>query len=177
MNLSDFNSFLEKIGEEDLKNKSEDILAKIRKKVIENQPTKQELKEASAFIEDIQYKDLTPEVKKEVDRFVTCKSDTKLIHYGMVVKELLDKVDSKNYETAKEHVKDKDVDKDELYKKIKDKYVIVINDHVVDGHHLIAKCEKVGVTSSLNILDLTPARFQKKAVVKMTLWDILKERI
>lgn len=119
-------------------------------------------KEASAYIEDIKYKDLPKEVKKDVDRFCTCQGDTKLIHYGMVVKELLDKVDIENYNSAKEHIKK--VDKDEVYKKLKSgkKYVIIIRDKVVDAHHFIRNCELAGVTSSLDVLDLTPALYQGK---------------
>lgn len=165
MDLNDFIPFLDKVGSDtELIDKASSLKAEIDKL-------------SSAFIEDIEYKDLPKEVKKEVDRFVTCKPETKLIHYGMVVKELLDRVDSKNYETAKAHVQTQKIDKDELYKKIKDKYVLIINEKVVDGHHLICKAEQADVTSSLNILDLTPARFQKTSSISLSLWDILKSKI
>jgi hypothetical protein len=36
-----------------------------------------------------------------------------------------------------------------------DKYVLLMNDRVIDGHHFIAKAEKGKVSKSLPVLDLT----------------------
>jgi hypothetical protein len=131
-------------------------------------------KVASAYIKDVAFKDLPKTVQKEVERFAKCRADTKFIHYGMVVSELLSRVDPHNFAIAKDHLKKEKVDKSALYDKAKTKYILIVNESVVDGHHFIAACDKAGLTSSLNVLDLSPARFQK---VSVTVWDSLKEKL
>ena len=37
----------------------------------------------------------------------------------------------------------------------------MMNDRIVDGHHHLAKALRGNVTSSLNVIDPTPLRFQK----------------
>lgn len=119
-------------------------------------------KQASAYIKDICHKDLPKDTQKDIERFVhNSKPNTEYIHYGLVVKELLPKVDDANFAAAEKHVKGADIDKDELYKKVASKYVLILNDKIIDGHHHLAKCKAAGITNSLNVLDLTPARFQK----------------
>jgi hypothetical protein len=41
-----------------------------------------------------------------------------------------------------------------------DKYVLLMNDRLIDGHHFLAKAEKGKVSKSLPVLDLTALRFQ-----------------
>jgi len=118
---------------------------------------------ASAFIHDIRIADLPKEVQKDIEHFVQDKKGH-VIQYGMVVPELVKKVDPENYKTAKGHVADKS-DKElekEIYEKSKNKYILLVNDRIVDGHHFLAKADKLGVTRTLKVLDLTPLRFQKK---------------
>lgn len=120
---------------------------------------------ASSFIRDVQFKDLPKPVQKDVQQFVPeIKPDTHLVCYGMVVSELLPKADPHNLELAQEHVKGiskKKLD-EEIYEKSDEKYFLLMNDRLIDGHHFLAKCEKARVTRSLKVLDLTPTRFQKR---------------
>ena len=55
---------------------------------------------------------------------------------------------------------DKEAARDAFFKKAKEKYILLVNDQIVDGHHFLAKAKYFNVTNSLNVLDLTPARFQ-----------------
>lgn len=129
-------------------------------------------KQASAFIKDVEYRSLPVAVQREVRRFVLPRPKLQLIHYGMTVKELLPKVDQHNFDTAKEHVAKETVDKEQLLERAKSKYILLSNDSIVDGHHFLARAEKAGITNSIHVLDLTPARFQKK-----TAWDKLKHSL
>lgn len=128
---------------------------------------------ASSFIRDVQFKDLPKPVQKDVQQFVPeIKPDTHLVCYGMVVSELLPKADSHNLGLAQEHVKDiskKKLD-EEIYEKSDQKYFLLMNDRLIDGHHFLAKCEKAGVTRSLKVLDLTPTRFQKRKAEARQIW-------
>ena len=74
----------------------------------------------------------------------------------MVLKELLSKVDKSNFEQAEKHVKDEDVNEKDFYKNLPTKYILLHFDHVIDGHHFIAKAKKLGITCSLNVLNLDP---------------------
>lgn len=124
----------------------------------------------AAYIKDITVSDLPPKVQEEVRRFIpkTPKNPV-VIHYGMTVRELVDKVDIHNFKTATDAVR-KDMDaltkadkkkaEDEVFKKVKEKYILLVNDQIVDGHHFLAKAKYFNVTCSLNVVDLTPARFQ-----------------
>ncbi len=121
----------------------------------------------SAFIEDTEFSALPKDVKADVLRFVDAKAGTRFIHYGMVVKELIGKADPANLKTARAHVKKlsakKAFDAVKMATAKGEKYILLMNDRIVDGHHFLAKAEKSGITSSLNVLDLTPSRFQFSA--------------
>lgn len=119
-------------------------------------------KQASAFVRDVCVKDLPADVQKDVYRFIPKDDKLKVIQYGAVVSDLLPKVDSKNWESAKAHSKGFK-DKDAFYKKAPNKYILIVNDTIVDGHHFLAKAQAIGATNSLNVLDLTPVRFQKQS--------------
>ncbi|NBQ69477.1 MAG: hypothetical protein EBU46_11895 [Nitrosomonadaceae bacterium] len=103
----------------------------------------------------------------------------------MVVKELLPKVDRHNFDLAMAHIKkdwdgrDADKLKDEVYEQAKKKYILILNDSIIDGHHFLAKAKYAGLTSSLNVVDLTPVRFQqcteKTASHPASTWDKLIE--
>ncbi len=116
----------------------------------------------SAYIEDMTFGSLPKEVQKDVQRFVTAEKGTPVVHYGMTVKELLGKADPENLKAARKALGTLRASKaaDEVINRTKDgsKYVLIMNDRIVDGHHFLAKAERGGVTSSLNVLDLTPAR-------------------
>lgn len=131
-------------------------------------------KEASAYVKDVLVSELPPDTQKDIEKFITNKN-AKVIQYGMVVKELLTKTDNHNYEQAQEHIKkdirglDRDKLKSEFLQKAKKKFILILNDSIIDGHHFLARAEELGITNSLNVLDLTPTRFQKQA----SLWDKL----
>lgn len=124
----------------------------------------------SAYIKDTNVSDLPEKVQADVRRFIqkSPKNPT-VIHYGMMVRELLDRADPQNYKAAWEAVKkeldalskDKRADaRDAFFKKAKEKFILLVNDQIVDGHHFLAKAKYFNITSSLDVLDLTPARFQ-----------------
>jgi hypothetical protein len=125
----------------------------------------------SAYIKDTNVNDLPEKVQEDVKRFIPkSPKNPVVIHYGMMVRELLDRADPQNYKSAWEAVK-KELDalskdkraeaREAFFKKTKDKYILLVNDAIVDGHHFLAKAKYFNVTNSLNVLDLTPARFQQ----------------
>lgn len=124
----------------------------------------------SAYIKDVRVSDLPDKVREDVKRFVPKASKNPIVvHYGMMVRELLDRADPQNYEAASQAVKkeldaltvaDREKAKEAFFKKAKDKYILLVNDQIVDGHHFLAKAKYFNVTNSLNVIDLTPARFQ-----------------
>ena len=120
---------------------------------------------ASAFIKDVRYGDLPKQTQKDVSQFLDCKPGDLFAQYGMVVSELLPKADPHNLESAKEHCKDIPERKltKEVYDKMDDKFILLLNDRIIDGHHFLAKAERAGVTRTLRVLDLTPHRFQRRA--------------
>lgn len=64
---------------------------------------------------------------------------------------------------TKKNVRSGNVKEDKLkeeVKKRKDKYILVLNDQIIDGYHHLAKAYVGKLTSSLPILDLSPLRFQ-----------------
>lgn len=145
-------------------------------------------KTASAYIADRQVSEVPAKTKSDLQKFLNPKQskEVKVIQYGMVVKELLPKVDPHNFAQAELHIK-KDYEgkatkklKDEFFEQSKDKYILILNDHVVDGHHFLAKAKYLGITSSLMVLDLTPLRFQEKtAAVKpksKSIWSALQNK-
>ena len=118
---------------------------------------------ASSYVGDISFNKLPDDVAKDVERFVPeVKASTKLARYGMTVNELRLKVDPHNFSTAMGHCEGQEQDRDEFESRRDGKYILIVNDRIVDGHHFLAKAECLGITSSLNVLDLTPARFQVK---------------
>lgn len=124
----------------------------------------------SAFIEDMTFSALSKDVQTEVLRFVDAKKGTPVVHYGMGVKELLAKADAVNLASARKALGTLRASRarDEVLGKIKDgsKYILLMNDRIVDGHHFLAKAERGNVTSSLNVLDLTPARLSTGKVTE-----------
>ena len=125
-------------------------------------------KQASAFIRDTTIKDLPDAVATEVSRFTGDVKERKVIEYGMVVSELIPKVDRHNFDQAIAHVKEslKSISRkkalDEFFTKAKSKCIILLNDKIIDGHHFLAKAKLLDITSSLKVIDLTPIRFQEK---------------
>ena len=135
-------------------------------------------KRGSAFIKDVPFKSLPQKTQHDISRFVPTSPDTQLVHYGLVVKELLPKVDHANFSVAERHIKElpaKELDKTKLFNDGKQKYILMLNDKIIDGHHFLAKCKAAGITSSLHVLDLTSARFQK--VKKASLFDVLQTKL
>lgn len=132
----------------------------------ETTPTKLQAKSAktqlSAYVEDMRFKSLDKDVQADILRFVDAVDSTPLVHYGMTVKELLAKADQANLKNARSAIGTLRPSRamDEVMSRVKEgsKYVLIMNDRIVDGHHFLAKAERAGITSSLNVLDLTPAR-------------------
>jgi hypothetical protein len=126
-------------------------------------------KSASAYVTDVAIKDLPKDTKETIEKFVpVLNPNAKVVQYGMVVDELRPKVDHHNYESACDHIK-KDYAKDgkrtmgdKFQDKVKTKYILMLNDCIIDGHHFLALADKLGITCSLRVLDLTPMRFQEK---------------
>lgn len=116
----------------------------------------------SAFVGDFMLGELPPQVWETVRQFVPEVEETSMVaRYGMTVPELLQKADPHNLETARHHLRNAGVRECKVgVLERKDKYVLVMNDRIIDGHHHLAKAEKGKVTSSLAVLDLTPLRFQ-----------------
>lgn len=116
----------------------------------------------SAFIKDVALKSLPKETRENILKLVQAKPGTLFTHYGMVAKELMAKADPHNLKTARMNVGKMSRKKaaDEVYARKEKKHVLVLNDRIVDGHHLLAKAERGGHTGSLHVVDLTPARFQ-----------------
>lgn len=128
--------------------------------------TAQRKKIASSYIQDICFKDLPEEIKKDVFRFCNCKPITKFIQYGMVVSELLGMVDPHNFKLAEDHINSEEMSEDEVdetYARIPTKYILIVNGKICDGHHFLAAASRIGITNSLNVLDLSPARFQTQS--------------
>ncbi len=118
---------------------------------------------ASAFVRDVRFGDLPKGTQDDINQFFTCKANDMLCQYGMVVSELIKKADPHNLDSAKKHISDqseKDIEK-EIYGK-KDKYLLLLNDRIIDGHHFLAKADKVHMSRTMKVLDLTPLRFQKR---------------
>jgi hypothetical protein len=124
---------------------------------------------ASAYIKDVTIKDLPNETKDDIKRFVKPGKEIRVIEYGMVVSELLPKVDKHNFEQAEKHIKESIGNKDrkerlkEFFAKADNKYILILNDKIIDGHHFLAKAKDLNITSSLKVIDLTPVRFQEKS--------------
>lgn len=125
-------------------------------------------KVSSAFTSDLLLKDVPKETRADIKRLVPIATnpEAKVVQYGMVVEELLPKVDEINFIQAEERVKQDLADKgkralgDKFQDKLKTKYILLLNDKIVDGHHFLALAKVLGITCSLRVLDLTPIRFQ-----------------
>lgn len=126
-------------------------------------------KAAASYSADVVIDSLPKATQQEILKFVPTNKKNKVVQYGMVVDELIPKVDHHNYETALANVKKecKSIGKkamgDKFQDKVKDKYILILNDCVIDGHHFIALAQVLGISCSLKVLDLTPLRFQKSA--------------
>lgn len=124
---------------------------------------------ASAYIKDTTVKELPSETKEDISRFVKPNKEIRVIEYGMVVSELLPKVDKHNFEQAEKHIKESVNGKSrkerlqEFFAKADKKYILILNDKIIDGHHFLAKAKDLNITSSLKVIDLTPVRFQEKS--------------
>ena len=118
----------------------------------------------SAFVADMTFSELSADMKKVVSSFGGGKKSV-MPRYGMVVKELVAKADPHNLSTARSHVRamsSKKLSADFNAMRGK-KFILLLNDRIIDGHHFLAKAEKLGVSSALDVLDLTPLRFQQFA--------------
>lgn len=132
-----------------------------------------ELGKKAAWVQDIRVSVLPAEVRKDLVRFIPpTMPDPLVLHYGMTVSELLPRVDPENWKTARARIRaelgglsaaalKKEVG--QLMKRREEKYIFLVNDRIVDGHHFLAKADGLKVSSSLNVLDLTPVRFQVPA--------------
>lgn len=136
---------------------------------------------ASAYIGDLTLAKLPEDVQGEVKRFLpTIKETSKIVRYGMVPSELLSKVDPSNWSTATGHVDsqegwDAERERADFEQRRDGKYILLMNDRIIDGHHFLAKTMRLGVTSSLNVLDLTGARAALKAKgAKSPTWITLR---
>jgi hypothetical protein len=129
-------------------------------------------KVAASYSADVCICDLPKATQQEIFKFIpSTNKNNKVVQYGMVVDELLPKVDHHNYEAALANVKKqckidgKKVMGDKFQDKVKDKYILILNDCIIDGHHFLALAQCLRITCSLKVLDLTPLRFQKTAAI------------
>ena len=129
-------------------------------------------KAASSFSADIEISKLPKQTQEDIFKFVpTATNKNRVVLYGMTAEELKNKVDSHNYSTATQRVKEEVSKKgkralgDKFQDKISNKYILVINDKIIDGHHFLALADYLGISCSLKVLDLTPLRFQKTAAL------------
>lgn len=131
---------------------------------------KEALRLASAFIRDIKFSELPKDTQKDIEQFYPCDKNTLIPMLGMVVDELIHKADPHNLSSAREHIKGESVKKleKEVYEKSESKYLLLVNDSLIDGHHYLAKAEKAKVTRTLRVLDLTAIRFQKRKGVQLS---------
>lgn len=126
-------------------------------------------KSASAYVNDVELSSLPKGTLEDISKLLPDASKkAKVVQYGMVVEELLPKVDTHNFSVAEKHIDEKFTKNgkkdmgDEFQSKIGSKYILLLNDQIIDGHHFLALAKKLGITCSLKVLDLTPIRFQEK---------------
>lgn len=125
------------------------------------------LVEFSSFVRDIAVKHLPGTVQKDIARFVKVKPGTMVSHYSMVADELIGKADPHNLSSAMANVEKRMSQKaarSEVHARRETKPILVMNDRVIDGHHFIGKAIHGKMSSSLHVIDLTPARFQLEAL-------------
>ena len=132
---------------------------------------------ASAYVSDLQIKSLPKDTQKDILKFFpNCSSNIEVVNYGMTVNELLPKVDPYNFHQAEENIKKelnekgKKVMGDKLQEKINSKYILLLNDSIIDGHHYLALAKALNITCSLKVLDLTVIRFQLKTKLINKIW-------
>lgn len=126
-------------------------------------------KSASSYTADVSISSLPKDTIEDIQRFIpSAKLKDKVIKYNMVVDELIPKVDHHNFDSAEKHIKN-NIDKkgkrivaDEFHQQMEDKYILLLNDHIIDGHHFLSKAKELGISCGLNVLDLNPLRFQTK---------------
>lgn len=133
------------------------------------QKEKNKFKMASVYLEDKLIKTFPKDVQDEILKFSSGSKERKVISYMMTYPELLPQVDKHNYAMATEKAKkrfhgvDKEKSKEELKDRCKNKYIILLNDKIIDGHHHLAQIEYLDLTCSIPVVDITPLRFQKNA--------------
>jgi len=118
----------------------------------------------AAYIGDILASNLPESTQADIANILGTNGSTgklKLIKYGMVPSELEKMADAHNLESAQDHIRNvpKYACSDAVHANT-DKHVLIMNGSVVDGHHFIARALRGGVTKSLPVIDLSPARFQ-----------------
>lgn len=126
-----------------------------------------DLHEFSSYIRDVPIKHLPKNVQEDIAKFIKVKANTHVSHYGMVADELVGKADPHNLASARVNVEkgmSKSAAADEVHKRRETKPLLMMNDRIVDGHHFLAKAIHGKVTSSLHVIDLTPARFQMETL-------------
>lgn len=118
----------------------------------------------SAFLGDAQVSELPQSVQATIAQFAASSPASKIIRYQMTVPELICKADQHNLETARDHVQKMGVAEsaNEVGER-PDKFILVLNDRIIDGHHHLAKAERGKITRSLPVVDLTPLRYQTLA--------------
>ena len=140
-------------------------------------------KVASAFISDVAIRSLPKSTQEDINKLIPVNSkDIKVVQYGMVVDELMPKVDPHNFNVAEEHIKaklKKDGKKklgDEFQEKNPTKYILLNNDQIIDGHHFLCLAKALGITCSLKVLDLTVIRFQENTKKASLLIDVYRDQ-
>lgn len=126
-------------------------------------------KSSAAYCSDVTIDSLPSETQDDINKFVPeANKKSKVVQYGMVVDELLPKADTHNLKAAEEHVNKDLKDKgkksiaDKFQGKVDNKYILLLNDKIIDGHHFLSLAKVLGISCSLKVLDLTPLRFQYK---------------
>jgi hypothetical protein len=130
-----------------------------------HEPSKN-LRSASAYQRDIPFGNLPKDTQKDILQFFPARKIDLIPVYGMVADELIPKADPHNLKSAQEHIKGESKKKlgKEVYEKSDSKYLLLVNDRLIDGHHYLAKAIAAGVTRTLKVLDLTALRFQEKSL-------------
>ena len=131
-------------------------------------------KAASAYASDIMIGDLPKDTQEDIFKFApNADKKTKVVQYGMTVPELIPKVDHHNFNLALKHI-NTDLAKygkrslaDKFQGKIDNKYILLMNDSIIDGHHYLSMAKTLGISCSLKVLDLTPIRFQIKKAASL----------
>lgn len=128
-------------------------------------------KNASAYLGDVSLDSLPDQTQEDIEKLTGVTGKVKVVTYGAVASELITKADKQNLDTAILHIKKDYVgknlkaEKEKFFDKAKNKYIVILNDKIIDGHHFLARAKELGITNSLKVVDLTPVRFQKVASV------------